>query len=167
MVVRLCLGGRSRSRDLAASADLRRQLNNQLRPHNNKLRPRNNSRQCTWRLGQLMVGQGAIWASMVEVRSRDLTASAELHMAPGTSLLTRRDKSSLSPSSASALMEGQGRQGEEMSWRTVRDDRASVVDPRSRDLADSADPKQQTKTVKTITLLKNYVIITSHYINDQ
>ena len=100
-------------------------------------------------------------------RSRDLTASAELHMALGTSLLTRRDKSSLSPSSASALMEGQVRQGEEMSRRTVRDDRASVVDPRSGDLDDSADPEQQTKRIKIITLLKNYALITSHYINNR
>ena len=163
MVVRLCLGGRSRSRDLTASAELpdltasaelRRQLNNQLRPRNNKLRPRNNTRQRTWRLGQLMARQGAIRASVVEVRPRDLTASAELPMAPGTSLLARRDKSSLSPSSASALMEGQVRQGEETSRRTVQDDCASVVDPRSGDLADSADPKQQTKSIKIITLLK-------------
>ena len=97
VVVRLCLGGRSRSRDLAASAELRRQLNNQLRPHNNKLRPRNNTRQCTWRLGELMVRQDAIRASVDAVRSRDLTASAEPRMAPGTSLLAWKDESSLPP----------------------------------------------------------------------
>jgi len=98
--------------------------------------------------------QGAIWASVVEVRSMDLTASAELPMAPGTSLLVWRDESSLPPSSASALMEGDVRQGGETSWRTVRDDRASVVDPRSRDLADSADPKQQTKSIKNHHVIK-------------
>ena len=106
-------------------------------------------------------------ASVVGVRSGDPTSSAELPMAPGTSLLAWRDESSLPPSSASALMEGQVRQGEEMSRRTVRDDRASVVDPRSGDLADSADPNQQTKRIKIITLLKNYALITSHYINNR
>ena len=52
-----------------------------------------------------------IWASVVEVRSRDLTASAKLPMAPGTSLLAWRDESSLPPAGASALMEGDVRQG--------------------------------------------------------
>ena len=85
-----------------------------------------------------MVRRGVVRASVVGVRSGDPTSSAELPMAPGTSLLAWRDESSLPPSSASALMEGDVRQGEETSWWTVWDDRASVVDPRSRDLADLA-----------------------------
>ena len=114
-----------------------------------------------------MVRRGVVQASVVEVRSGDPTSSAELPMAPGTSLLAWRDESSLPPSSASALIEGGVRKGGETSRRTVRDGRASVVDPRSGDLADSAHHKQQTKSIKIITLLKNYAIITSHYIYDQ
>ena len=114
-------------------------------------------------------------ASVVGVRSGDPTASAELPMAPGTelpmapgtSLLAWREESSLPPSTASALMEGGVWQGGEPSRRTVRDDGASVVDPRSRDLADSADPKQQIKNIKIHHVIKNHAIITSHYISNR
>ena len=111
-----------------------------------------------------MVRRGVVQASVVGVRSGDPTSSAELPMAPGTelpmapgtSLLAWREESSLPPSTASALMEGGVWQGGETSRRTVRDDGASVVDPRSRDLADSADPKQEPKSKKIIMSLKNY-----------
>ena len=53
-------------------------------------------------------------------------------------------------------MEGDVQKGGETSRRTIWDDRVSVVDPRSRDLADSADPKQEPKSKKIIMSLKNY-----------
>jgi len=51
-------------------------------------------------------------------------------------------------------MEGDVQQGGETSRRTIWDDRASVVDPRSRDLADSADPKLLTKSIKNHHVIK-------------
>lgn len=58
--------------------------------------------------------------SEFDPRSRELTLSAGLLMAPGTYWIPRRAKSSLLLTSASARMEGDIRPGEETSWRTDR-----------------------------------------------